>query len=60
MTENEYIIISNKSKVSIAKDILRDVLPGKEFGFPKHEHQKIMKTLALIEETLFDMVETDE
>ena len=50
MTELEYVIVTNRVKVSLALTILRDVLEG--YGIPKEDMQEIMLLLTAAEQKL--------
>lgn len=53
MTEIEYIRATNRVKVSMARTILRDVLPGDEYGITEKEWGEIMLRLSKSEAKLF-------
>jgi hypothetical protein len=54
MTENEYIVITNKLKASMAISVLADVLPGNEYGVDLKNFRNIMAQLKSIESKLID------
>ena len=60
MTEREYIIATNRVKISIAKDVVRDVLPGELWGVSDKEMGDVMQILCEVEERLFGLIETKE
>jgi len=60
MTEIEYIRATNRVKVSMAKVILRDVLPGDEYGITPAELTAIMVLLSEAEVKLFSSYEISE
>ena len=53
MTESEYIMVSNRVNITRAKDAIRDILPGKEYGITKEEDQSLMHLLTEVERRLF-------
>lgn len=46
MDEKDYLLATNLTKVSAALQILRDVLPGPEWGITVEELQKATKPLC--------------
>ena len=60
MREIDYIKATNRVKVSAALSILRDVLPGKEYGITEKELSEIKKKLAIAEGKLFSSYELQE
>ena len=59
MTETEYIIATNRVKVSIALSIMRDVLAGEKYGISKKDCQEIASRLSAAQDRLFALVEID-
>lgn len=57
MKETEYIKASNRVKISAALTILRDVLPGAEYGISDDDINEIKIKLSAAEITLFDSYE---
>lgn len=57
MTEKEYIIATNRVKVSAALSLIRDTLGGDEYGVGDEERKDILKALCMIEEKLFAMID---
>ena len=55
MKETEYIIITNRVKISNAIKILRDVLPEKNYGVESDKFKKILAELHEIECELFSL-----
>lgn len=53
MTENDYIKATNRVKVSMALQILRDVLPGNDWGISEYELAEITSRLYEAQEKLF-------
>jgi hypothetical protein len=53
MKEREYIASTNRVKVSMALKILRDVLPGEEYGITDIQLSEIVSRLAVAEDNLF-------
>ncbi len=53
MTESEYITATNRVKISIALNILHDVLPGENNGITDEQLKEIMKPLKKAEDKLF-------
>lgn len=60
MKETEYIKATNRVKVSMALTILRDVLPGKDYGISAEDLTEIAKRLRKAEEELFSSFEITE
>ena len=60
MRESEYIIATNRSKICIAFDILKDVLPGDEYGITEKDLRKIIIPLSRIRDNLFKIELIDE
>ena len=60
MNEVEYIIATNRVKISMALTILRDVLPGEEYGISTKEYAKFARPLRESEVKLFSLYEADE
>ena len=60
ITENEYIRFTNRTKVSTALTIMRDVLPGDDWGITEETHQQIVNLLREAELRLFDSYIIDE
>lgn len=60
MREKDYIKATNRVKVSAALTILRDVLPGDDYGITANELVKITKPLAEAETKLFSSYELKE
>ena len=58
MTESEYIIATNRVKVSASITILRDVLPGdgEEYGIMKDDLAEIIEKLSSAERKLFSSI----
>ena len=55
MTENEYIIVSNKTNITTAIAIMRDVMEGKEYGVDSEQHHLIMRSLVGMQQKLFSL-----
>lgn len=53
MNEQDYLKATNRAKVSMALNILRDILPGEEWGISEIEYGKIMGPLMEAEKKLF-------
>ena len=45
MKETEYIFLSNLMRLRNAINILRNVMPGKEYGINQRSYKSAMKTL---------------
>jgi len=57
LKENEYIIITNRVKVSAALTILHDVLTGDDYGITYEQLSEITINLRSAEEKLFSLIE---
>lgn len=53
MDEKTYLKATNRVKISAALNIIRDVLPGEDFGISDAERSKIISGLQTLEENLF-------
>ena len=53
MKETEYLRATNRVKVSMALTILRDVLPGDDYGITRMDLSEITSRLSRVEEALF-------
>ena len=53
MTEREYIRATNRVKVTNALQIMRDVMPGDEYGISEVQKSEITRRLADAENRLF-------
>lgn len=60
MNESEYIKATNRVKVTMAITILRDVLPGKNYGISHSEKTEITKRLSMAQEKLFSSYSLEE
>jgi hypothetical protein len=56
MTESDYLCATNRVKVSAAAVLIRDVLPGDDWGIGDAEHGEILRLLYEAEEKLFASV----
>ena len=57
MKEKEYIIATNRVKITSAINSLRDVLPGDDYGIPYDDFSLTVGKLRQIEDRLFTMVD---
>jgi len=57
MTEQEYLIATNRVKVSLALNVLGDVRPGDDLGITQDELSEITKRLCVAIDKLFSMIE---
>lgn len=55
MTETEYIILSNRVRISSALATLKDVLAGESYGVSQEEKTNITAPLYDLEQKLFAM-----
>ena len=53
MTEQEYIIVTNRVKISMAKTAVNEVLSGDNYGVSDDEKKALMQQLYKIESMLF-------
>lgn len=60
MTETEYLKATNWTKVKIMQTILRDILPGNNYGISKQELLYIKIKLAKVEINLAKSFELEE
>lgn len=59
MTEAEYIKATNRAKVSMALTIMRDVLPGEDYGVSEVEATGVKVRLKALEERLLGCVDIE-
>lgn len=59
MTESEYIKVTNRVNITRAKDAIRDILPGDEYGITEEEEQSLMRLLTRVERRLFTAIEIE-
>lgn len=52
MKEEDYVLVTNKTKISSARKILSDVLPGDEYGIDEKEFRRVVSFLYSTEEKL--------
>lgn len=57
MTEDEYVIATNRVRITLAIGLLRDTLPGENFGVDDTDRSDIMVKLCAMEEKLFSMID---
>lgn len=60
MKESEYIKAENMTKVSMALAILKDVLPGDDYGISANELSQLIPPLARLKKELFASYELEE
>ncbi len=60
MNEKDYLCATNRVKVSAALTLMRDVLPGDDWGISIAEHEVICGVLRRAEEKLFASFKLDE
>lgn len=59
MTESEYIRVVNRVKVTVALQLLRNVIGGDDYGISKDEISEIAGKLYDLEARLFASYETE-
>ena len=61
MTEDEYILVTNKTAIMLANDSLREVLTGnKDWGVDRKLYETACKALSQIQDDLFKKIEYTE
>ena len=60
MTETEYIIATNRVKVSMAIHAMRDTLAGDGYGIEDADRADVLNKLYSLEERLFGLIKTSE
>ena len=60
MNEKEYIITTNRVRVSDALTIMRGVLPGIDYGISMDEFNEIFSRLSRAEDKLINKIEEYE
>lgn len=60
MKETDYIVATNRVKISTAKSVICDTFPGDNYGISKAQRKKLLEILYALEDKLFDMIETEE
>ena len=53
MSEDDYILVSNKCHITHAINILRDVLPGKTFGVDDSKLAQARSALIVLSDDVF-------
>lgn len=56
MTEQEYILVVNRVNVTRAKDAVKDILDGDDFGISKKEAAEVLRILCEAEDRLFKLI----
>lgn len=59
MTEEQYIIATNRAKVSLALHIMRDVMDGEKYGVDCAEYAEVRVILSQLEKDLFAKVKIE-
>lgn len=62
LSETDYILVGNLTKVSTALNVVRDVLPGEncEYGVTEAERKEIAKQLYNLQTRLFGVINATE
>jgi len=60
LKESEYIKATNRVKISMAITILRDVLPGKNYGIGYEVLSEVLTKLLYAEAHLFESFKVEE
>jgi hypothetical protein len=60
MTEREYLIVQNMTKVTAARIMIREILANSDYGITSAKQRKILLMLVDIESRMRDMVEIAE
>lgn len=60
MTEQEYLDVSNRVRVSTAIRVLSEIVPGSSKPIESKELRALLKKLSEWEEKLFEGIETQE
>jgi len=60
MKESEYISATNRVKVTMALSILRDVVPGADYGVTTKELTEVSTKLSIVEQKLFSSYNCEE
>ncbi len=56
ISEKDYITVTNRVKVSTAKDMVQDILPGFDGVITKDEKMKVLQILYKWEDALFSKI----
>lgn len=59
MTEDEYIRVTNKTKIASAIYIIRDCLPGKKYGLTRAEQINALAILEKVVDRLYRSLDND-
>ena len=59
MTEDEYILVTNKTAIKSAIESLRDVMEGHKYGVDEQLYKKARENLSIIQQNLFDFIELE-
>jgi len=60
MTENEYLLATNRAKLSAAICVLGDILPYDEYGISPDEYKSFMEPLYAMNEKLLKSIDLEE
>ena len=59
MTEDEYILVTNKTAIKSAIESLMDVMEGHKYGVDKKLYKKVRENLSTIQQNLFSCIELE-
>lgn len=57
MTETEYILVTNRAKISTAKYVVMLTTAGDEYGLTEGQRTKLVSILNNAEDRMFKMIE---
>jgi len=57
MTEQEYIVVTNRTRVTSAKNLIADCTAGDDFGISTGQRRALLDILYTIEARLFKQTE---
>jgi len=59
MTEDEYILATNKTAITSAIDCLRHVMEGHKYGVDEDLYKKARENLSIIQQSIFKCIELE-
>ncbi len=60
MKELDYVLVTNRVKITTAKKLIADVLSGDDYGVTDGQRKTLLTILYSVETKLFGMIETDD
>ena len=57
MTEAEYILVTNRVKISLAKEAMMHTMAGDDYGLTVGQRTKVLSILTNSEDKIFKMID---